>query len=101
MSEKQGQNHFLGVEAFRLFADGGVQPAMEFSNISFGRVPMKPGDPEFQFKRGLREPWNADVNALERSKTLIMKGAASGYSWYEVSLEDPATGELLFFREPN
>jgi hypothetical protein len=29
---------FLGVEAFRLFADGGIQPAMEFSNISFGKV---------------------------------------------------------------
>jgi hypothetical protein len=27
-----------GVEAFRLFDDGGVQPAMEFSNVSFGTI---------------------------------------------------------------
>jgi hypothetical protein len=89
---------FLGVEGFRLLADGRVQPAMEFSNVSFGKVPRHAGEPEFEFKRGLRQPWVADIDALEKTKALITEGSANGYDWYEVSLEDPVTGELLFFR---
>jgi predicted DNA-binding WGR domain protein len=91
---------FLGVEAFRLFDDGGVQPAMQFSNISFGRVEQKDGAVKVKsFRRGLRDGWSNDPDALSRTKDLIQKGRASGYDWYEVSIEDPDTGELLFFRE--
>jgi hypothetical protein len=91
---------FLGVEAFRLFDDGGVQPAMEFSNISFGQTEKKDG--KFQltsFRRDLRSDWKNDPDALSRTKDLIQEGKANGYDWFEVSIEDPDTGELLFFRE--
>ena len=90
---------FLGVEAFRLFADGSIQPGMEFSNISFGKVQQIEGSLKcVEFKRGLRLPWNTDPAAIERTKSLIREGSSNGYSWYEVSLEDPTTNELLFMR---
>ncbi len=90
---------FLGVEAFRLFPDGRIQPAMEFSNIRFGKVEESDGNPEsVEFKRSLRSPWRADPTAIKRTKALILEGSSNGYSWYEVSLEDPTTDELLFFR---
>ena len=90
----------LGIEAFRLFPGGGIQPAMEFSNISFGKI--EEVDEKLkctELKRGLRTPWStADPALIERTKALIRQGLESGYPWYEVSLEDPANGELLFFR---
>lgn len=90
---------FLGVEAFRLFDDGGVQPAMEFSNISFGQMEETNGKLELKsFRRDLRSGWKNDPNALSRTKDLIQEGQTNGYDWYEVSVEDPDTGELLFFR---
>lgn len=91
---------FLGVEAFRFLDDGRVQPAMEFSNISFGKVELKDGQVEVtSFRRDLRDGWKGDPAAISRSKDLIQEGQASGYDWYEVSIEDPGTGELLFFGE--
>src|SRR4051794_17168426 len=89
----------LGVEAFRLFDDGGVQPAMDFSNISFGKVEEQDGKLAVtSFERGLRSEWQQNTEVIESTKALILDGAANGFDWYEVSLEDRATGELLFFR---
>ncbi len=91
--------HFLGVEAFRLFDDGGVQPAMEYSNISFGKIEEQDGKLEVTaFERSLRSPWTGDLAVYEKTKALIREGTSNGYSWYEVSIEDPNTNELLFFR---
>ena len=91
---------FLSVEAFRLFDDGGVQPAMEFSNISFGKIEEKDGEVRLKsFRRDLRDGWRNHPDAVSRTKDLIAEGQANGYDWYEVSIEDPDTGELLVFRE--
>ncbi|MEM6820165.1 MAG: hypothetical protein AAF578_15405 [Pseudomonadota bacterium] len=91
---------FLGVEAFRIFDDGGVQPAMEFSNISFGRIEEKDGEIRLKsFRRDLRDGWRNHPDTVSRTKDLIAEGQANGYDWYEVSIEDPDTGELLFFSE--
>ena len=90
---------FLGVEAFRLFDDGGVQPAMTYSNISFGKLEEKDGKLELaSFRRELRSGWRNDPEVLAHTRELIREGEANGYTWYEVSIEDPDTGELLFFR---
>lgn len=88
----------LGVEAFRLFDDGGVLPAIEYSNVSFGNLQEQDGKAKFEFKRGLRMPWNSDAAVIEHTKALIEEGSSNGYSWYEVSIEDSTTGEMLFFR---
>jgi hypothetical protein len=89
----------LGVEAFRLFDDGGVQPALDYSNISFGNLEEQDGKLAVtSFKRGLRSNWQHDADIIESTKGLILEGTVNGYGWYEVSLEDRATGELLFFR---
>lgn len=99
---KKADVKFLGVEAFRMFGEGGVQPAMKYSNISFGEVIMKPDGPEVvHLKRGPCIPWDREIDFLELSKQLIRDGARNGFEWYEVSLEDPETGVLLFFREQN
>jgi len=87
---------FLGVEAFRLFDDGGVQPAMEFSNISYGKVEQQAGRATFTPDFGLREPWRTDPSALQNTRALVAEGAANGYAWYEVWLENPATEASLF-----
>ena len=87
---------FLGVEAFRLFDDGGVQPAMEFSNITYGKIEQQEGQATFTPDFGLREPWRTDPSALQNTRALVAEGAANGYSWYEVWLEDPATEAPLF-----
>ena len=90
---------FCGVEAFRLFDGGGVQPAMEYSNIGFGKVEERDGKLEVTaFERTLRSPWAGDSAVYEKTKALIREGTSNGYSWYEVSIEDPNTNELLFFR---
>lgn len=90
---------FLGVEAFRLLDGGGVQPSMDYSNISFGKVEEQDGKLAVtSFERGLRSEWQQNAEIVESTKALILDGAANGYDWYEVSLEDRATGELLFFR---
>ena len=90
---------FLGVEAFRFLDDGGVQPAMEFSNISFGQLEQKEGEVRVKsFRRDLRDGWRNHPDALSQTKDLIQEGRAKGYDWFEVSVEDPETGELLFFR---
>jgi hypothetical protein len=87
---------FLGIEAFRVFDDGAVQPALSFSNISYGKVGEQDGKTDFTPDFGLREGWFGDPTALQRSQDLIAKGTAEGYSWYEVHLENPATEEPLF-----
>lgn len=93
------QVRFLGVEAFRLFEGGGVQPAIGYSNISFGKIEEHDGKLEVTaFERTLRSPWAGDSAVYEKTKALIREGASNGYSWYEVSIEDPSTNELLFFR---
>jgi hypothetical protein len=90
---------FLGVEAFRLFDDGGVQPAMDYSNISFGKIEECGGKLEVTaFERTLRSPYAGDTSVYEKTKALIREGTSNGYPWYEVSIKDPNTDELLFFR---
>ena len=76
----------VGVEAFRLPEGGGIQPAMEFSTISYGTVLEKNGEMNFNPDLRLRTPWNSDPEALKHTQALIAEGAANGYSWYEVSL---------------
>ena len=90
----------LGVEAFRLLPDGRIQPSIEFSNISFGKIVDKQGDPVFTgFKRKLRESWSSSENPFDESRALIHRGVANGFKWYEVSVEDPETGHMLFFKD--
>jgi len=90
---------FLGVEAFRLFENEGVQPSMDYSNISFGKIEEHDGKLEVtSFQREINSAWNGNSAIFENTKKLIQEGAANGYSWFEVSIEDSATGELLFFR---
>jgi hypothetical protein len=48
------------------------------------------------FRRDLR--WERCADVLPRTKKLIQEGQANGYAWFEVSIEDPDTGDLLFFR---
>lgn len=89
----------VGVEAFRLFDGGGVQPGMEYSNISFGRVEERDRKLEVRaFGRALHSPRVDTTSVYERTKALIREGTLNGFSWYEVSIEDPDTNELLFFR---
>jgi len=89
----------LGIEAFRLFPGGGIQPAMEFSNISFGTIEEVDGNLKCtELERALGSAWSTDSALIESTKALIRQGSESGYPWYEVSLEDPSNGELLFFR---
>lgn len=90
----------LGVEAYRVLDDERVQPGIEFSNISFGRVELIGGELKCtQFERGLREPWDSDPDVYDNTKKLIDAGIANGYPWFEVSIEDLDTNDLLFFRE--
>jgi hypothetical protein len=84
----------LGVEAFRLFDDGGVQPSMEFSNVSFGTVDRSGA---FHAELRPREPWNTDPHLVSRTQELIREGASNGFEWFEVSLEDSSSERLLFF----
>ena len=94
--------HFLGVEAFRLFDGGAVQPAMDYSNVSFGQVEERAGKFEVvAFERSLRSPWQRDAAIYEKTKAMIREGTLNGYAWYEVSVADPITDELLFFRSTN
>jgi len=86
----------LGVEAFRLFDDGGVQPSMDFSNVSFGTIDR---GGEFHPELRPREPWNTDPHLLNHTQELIREGAANGFEWFEVSLEDLSSERLLFFEE--
>jgi hypothetical protein len=90
---------FLGVEAFRIWDDGRVQPGLEFSNVSFGYVAERDGKLQIEsFGRQPRSDQKAET-ACEDTLQLIAEGAKSGYGWFEVSIEDPITQELLFFRE--
>lgn len=88
----------LGVEAFRLPEDGGVQPAMEFSNVSYGTVEHNEKGVEFKPELRMRTPWNSDPQALLHTQALLEEGSRNGYGWYEISLEDCESNELLFFR---
>ena len=85
-----------GVEAFRLFDDGGVQPSMEFSNVSFGTIDH---GGKFHAELRPRTPWNTDPHLVSHTQELIREGAANGFEWSEVSLEDPSSERLLFFEE--
>jgi hypothetical protein len=90
----------LGVEAYRILDDAQVQPGIEFSNISFGQ--MENDGRRFKlktFERGLRTPWENQTNLHDATVRLIDEGKANGYAWYEVSIEDLATREMLFFRK--
>ena len=69
---------------------------MEFSNISYGKLEQQDGGTIFKPDFGLREPWRTDPSALQNTRALVAEGAANGYSWYEVWLEDPETEETLF-----
>lgn len=90
---------FLGIEAFRLSDDGGVQPALEFSNISFGRVEENNNQLQLvSFERSLRQGWAHRTSLRDDTLRLIDEGTNEGYCWFEVSIEDPDTEELLFFR---
>ena len=89
---------FLGVEAFRLFDNGGIQPAMSYSNVSFGTAQDVEGELHVELGRRLHSAWIERSDAIKATKALIEKGTADGYPWYEVSLEHPQTGEPLFFR---
>jgi predicted kinase len=72
---------------------------MEFSNISFGQIEKEDGKLKCtELKRGLSALWDTNRSAIRDTQSLIRLGSASDYPWYEVSLEDTATGELLFFR---
>jgi hypothetical protein len=85
-----------GVEAFRILDNDGIQPSLEFSNICYGTV-----DSGGAFRAELRprEPWNNDPQLIAHTQELILRGAANGYGWYEVSLEDVSRECLLFFGE--
>lgn len=90
---------FLGVEAFRVFDEGGVQPGMEFSNTSFGQIDEIDGKLQVtSLRRDLMPEWKNEPDVLSRSKEMVLKGQADEYDWYEVSIEDPDTDDLLFFR---
>jgi hypothetical protein len=90
---------FLGVEAFRLFDDGGIQPSMEFSNVSFGKIESRDGVLQVtSFERKLQSAWEEAKSIRDATKDLIRQGALSGYDWFEISINDPASGELIFFR---
>jgi hypothetical protein len=93
---KAARVQLRGVEAFRIFDDGGIQPSLEFSNTCYGTV-----SPDGEFRPNLRrrQPWNTDPQLIDHTQELIRQGAANGYGWYEVSLEDVSTECLLFFRD--
>ena len=89
----------LGVEAYRILDDGRVQPAIEFSNLSFGQMEDDDGRLKLKiYERALRTQWKNLPNLFDATVRLIDDGKANGYAWYEVSIEDSATRELLFFR---
>jgi hypothetical protein len=89
----------LGVEAYRRLEDGRVQPGIEFSNISFGQMENDRGTLKLKtFERGLRTTWENRSNLHDDTVQLINEGKGNGFDWYEVSIEDLDTQELLFFR---
>ena len=89
----------LGVEAYRRLEDGGVQPGIEFSNISFGQMENERGTLKLKtFERDLRTEWKNRSNLDDDTVKLINEGKGNGFDWYEVSIEDLDTQELLFFR---
>ena len=90
----------LGVEAYRRLEDGGVQPGIEFSNISFGQMENERGTLKLKtFERDLRTEWKNRSNLDDDTVKLINEGKGNGFDWYEVSIEDLDTQELLFFRK--
>jgi hypothetical protein len=89
----------LGVEAFRISDDGGVQPSLEFSNVCYGTAHHDGTQFRFEPELRPRDPWNKDPELLIHTQQLIRDGAAHGYAWYEVSLEDLSSERLLFFGE--
>ncbi len=98
-----GSSHavrFLGVEAYRRLEDGRVQPGSEFSNISFGQIENDRGT--LKLKTFERRPRTASDNLStlhDDTVQLINEGKGNGFDWYEVSIEDLDTQELLFFRK--
>lgn len=68
----------FSVEAFRLLEGGGIQPAMAYSDPT----------PEARVQHG---------GVLAATRALVAEGAANGYPWYEVYVEDLATRECLGF----
>ena len=85
-----------GVEAFRLFEDGRVQPAMDFSNVSYGTVEGSGVSTEFKPNLGLRYSWRNDPDVVASTQALMREGAEAGYAWFEVLLEDPDDGHFFF-----
>jgi hypothetical protein len=87
-----------GVEAFKLFDGGGIQPSMEFSNISFGKTEIVDGKIHLaEFKRTLRSGWEQKRNLFEETRILMKAGAQDGYKWFEVTINDPNSDGLMFF----
>ena len=65
----------FSLEAFRI-EDAGIRPALEYSYPS----------PEARAAHG---------GLLEATKAMVVEGAANGYPWYEVWIEDTETGECF------
>ena len=68
----EGTGVRASIETFRLFGDGGVQPAMEYSDPT----------PEMISERG----------AHGAVRALVVAGAAAGYDWNEVWIEGGPAG---------
>ena len=69
----EGAGVRVSVETFRLFDDGGIQPAMEYSDPT----------PEMVSELGV----HGAVRAL------VVAGAAAGYDWNEVWVEGGPAGD--------
>lgn len=69
-----GGVRFRFLEAFRLHEAGGIQPAMEYSDPT----------PESVERYG---------GVVEAVRALVVAGSANGYEWFEVYVDDNATGE--------
>lgn len=71
----EGAGVRVSVEAFRLFGDGGIQPAMEFSDPTPEAV--------------------SELGAHGAVRSLVIAGAAAGYDWNEAWVGGgPAGGSL-------
>ena len=95
---RSAHTQLRGVEAFRLFDDGGIQPSLDFSNVSYGRITGTGESTNFEPDLQLRSGWREDPDAIASTQALILEGQKAGYAWFEVSLENLDDGQLLFFR---
>ena len=66
----EGTRVRASIETFRLFGDGGIQPAMEYS-----------------------DPTPNEVSGLGAVRALVVAGASAGYNWNEVWVEGGPAGD--------